>query len=202
MQANEALEKLKEGNLRYVQASADDNQVQVSAKPHKVILEQKPFAVVLGCSDSRAPAELLFDQGVGDLFIIRVAGNIAEPSQIGSIEFACEKFGTQLVVVMGHSLCGAVAATVDTLSSSAGEMSPNLASIVDRVAPAILPVVAADQASPRDELISKAMRANVEYSVKQLESRSAVLRNLVEKGKLKIVGAEYSIETGVVEFYL
>ena len=166
-----------------------------------MILEQAPFAIILGCSDSRVPAELVFDQGVGDLFVIRVAGNIVAPSQIGSIEFACQQFGTQLVVVMGHSRCGAISATVDALTGDPDQISSNLAAIVDRVTPAVYRVVADGVGQDRDKLLYDAMRANIKYSTKQLQCRSRILNDLINKKQLVIVGAEYSIETGKVEFY-
>ena len=203
MTADEALEKLIEGNLRYVSAAADGKEIASSIKPHQRILNQEPFAVILGCSDSRVPAEQVFDQGVGDLFIVRIAGNIVEPSQIGSIEFACQQFGPQLVVVLGHTLCGAVSATIDTALSDSGsdQLSPNIAVIVDRVLPAISPVISNNKDMNRPELLNAAMKANIEYSQQQLQSQSKILRELIKQDKLKIVGAEFSIETGKVEFY-
>src|SRR5579871_1425691 len=128
--AAEALERLKSGNGRYLQnvRSVDS---MLSHSKRDISAPQLPFAVVVGCSDSRAPAEIVFDQGLGDLFVIRVAGNIVAPSQIGSVEFAAERFGTQLVVVMGHTNCGAIAATLDTVMAAPGtKPSRNLLSIV------------------------------------------------------------------------
>ena len=202
MNADLALKKLIEGNKDYVEAS--DKSAEMATELIRAPVEegQNPFAIILGCSDSRVPVEILFHQGLGDLFVIRVAGNIVAPSQIGSIEYACHNLGTQLVVVLGHSNCGAVHATVDSLLQDPGNISPNIASIVDRVSPAVLPVIAKNQDLEQAELLQLAMQANVKYSVKGLEQRSSILKNLVDQNKLKIVGAEYSLETGKVDFHL
>ena len=201
MDADTALAELKNGNDHFVKTIQENTNLTTSLDLKDIDKGQNPFAIILGCSDSRVPLELVFHRGMGELFVIRVAGNIVAPSQIGSIEFACQKFGTQLVVVMGHSHCGAVSATVDALIENPDEISPNLASIVDRVTPAVLPVVNANPDEPRDKLMHKAMRANVEHSVHSLSSRSRIIRNLIKKGQLKVVGAEYAIETGKVSFY-
>jgi len=197
-----ALKKLIEGNQRYVAATEDGAELTTTIKRQPVDQGQAPFAVILGCSDSRVPAELVFHRGLGDLFVIRVAGNVVAPSQIGSVEFACQHFGTQLVVVLGHSHCGAINATVQALTAESDDISPNVASIVDRVTPAVLPIVTSKKYTDHDALVHQAMRANVEQSVAGLQMRSRQLRNMVKSGKLKIIGAEYSIETGVVDFYL
>jgi carbonic anhydrase len=199
MNADQALEALIAGNKQFVKTSSQGKELQTKVEDAK-LNEQKPFAIVLGCSDSRVPAELVFDQGFGDLFVIRVAGNIVAPSQIGSVEFACQQFGTQLVVVLGHSKCGAIAATVDALLSDTEEMSPNIGAIVDRVTPAVLPIIEECSGGDRDELLQKSMRANVEQSVRMLRMRSRILRGLVNRHQLRIVGAEFCIETGEVSF--
>lgn len=201
MQADQALQKLIDGNKRFIAATSESSEITTPLRSVCAADGQKPFAVILGCSDSRVPAELVFHCGLGDLFVIRVAGNIVAPSQIGSIEFACQQFDSQLVVVLGHSHCGAINATVDALTGDQDAISPNIASIVDRVTPAVLPIVNAGGYEGRTELIHQAMRANIEQSVMGLQMRSRQLRQLVRKGKLKIVGAEYSIETGRVNFY-
>ncbi len=161
---------------------------------------QNPFAIILACSDSRVPVELVFDQGFGDLFVIRVAGNVVAPSQVGSIEFAASQFGTQLVVVLGHSNCGAVVATLKELSLEQTHRSPNLRAIVDRVRPAVEPVIAANAGSDEETLTAAAVRANILASVERLSHGSLILEQLINTGDLVIVGAEYSIETGTVEF--
>jgi carbonic anhydrase len=201
MNPDKALQLLIDGNQRYVEATADDAELTVTTKRFGIEDGQNPFAVILGCSDSRVPAELVFNRGLGDLFVIRVAGNVVAPSQIGSAEFACQHFGTQLVVVMGHSHCGAINATVEALMGDPDKMSPNVASIVDRVTPAVLPIYKSQQFTDKDDLIHQAMRANVEQSVHGLQMRSRILRRMVDKGQIRIIGAEYSIETGVVDFY-
>ncbi len=201
MDATTALTKLKNGNDRFVKAIEGGAELTTSVTLNDARAGQTPFAVILGCSDSRVPLELVFHRGLGDLFVIRVAGNIVAPSQIGSIEFACQQFGTKLVVVMGHTHCGAINATVSALTEHPDEVSPNIASIVDRVTPAVLPVVANNDGDCKDELMQKAMRANVEHSVNRLSSRSAIIRSLIKKGELQVIGAEYAIETGKVTFY-
>jgi len=201
MNSDKALQKLIEGNKQYIEGTTDGAELTIITRRKDVAEGQNPFAVILGCSDSRVPAELVFNQGLGDLFVIRVAGNIAAPSQIGSVEFACQHFGTQLIVVLGHSHCGAIKATVETLTGDPDDLSPNLASIVDRVTPAVHPIVKAKQYEDKSDLIQQAIRANIEQSVNDLQTRSRILRRMAEKGQIKIVGAEYSIETGVVDFY-
>jgi carbonic anhydrase len=166
---------------------------------------QAPFAIVLGCSDSRAPAEIVFDQGLGDLFVIRVAGNIVAPSQVGSVEFAAERFGTRLVVVMGHTQCGAIAAALEAISGGPGgngqEGSRNQLSIVNRVRPSIEALVATDLARDPERLRREAMRANVRASVNHLRHGSEVIERLSEKGGLAVVGAELDLATGEVNFF-
>jgi len=201
MDSNTALKKLIEGNQRYVDLISNNKDLVLSVDTEKMANDQKPFAIILGCSDSRAPTELIFHQSVGDLFIIRVAGNIATPSQIGSVEFACQNFGTELVIVLGHSKCGAIKATVNALQNDPGDVSPNIAAIVEGVTPAIHPLVESGEYSDQTELIKQATRANVEQSVAGLQSQSDVLRNLISKGKLRVVGAQYDLATGKVEFY-
>ena len=200
MNADQALAALVSGNQKFVEASSTGRDLQTKVVEAKST-EQKPFAIVLGCSDSRVPAELVFDQGFGDLFVIRVAGNVVAPSQIGSIEFACQQFGTALVVVLGHTQCGAIAATVDALLGDAEKISPNIAAIVDRVTPAVHPIIESESHGDRRQLLDKSMRANVEQSVKMLSMRSTILRGLIDRGELNIVGAEYSIESGEVIFH-
>src|SRR5881394_1889330 len=135
--ANEALERLREGNRRFAAGVAVNDRFAHYARRSAVADRQEPFAIVLGCSDSRVPAEIVFDQGLGDLFVIRVAGNIVAPSQIGSVEFAAERYGVRLVVVLGHSNCGAVLATVEELGRGPSEQSRHLSSIVDRIRPSV-----------------------------------------------------------------
>jgi len=197
----DALNALREGNRRFVAGEIDAESIARRAHQAGMSGGQNPFAIILACSDSRVPVELVFDQGFGDLFVIRVAGNIVAPSQVGSIEFAASQFGTQLVVVLGHSNCGAVVAALKELSMEQTLRSPNLRAIVDRVRPAIEPVIAANADSDEDELTAAAVRANILASVERLSHGSLILEQLINSGDLVVVGAEYSIETGNVEFF-
>jgi carbonic anhydrase len=195
----EALARLRDGNRRFVEGQLIDQ--GLSRKEFRALAaNQAPFAIILGCSDSRVPAELVFDQGFGDLFVIRVAGNIVAPSQVGSVEFAASKFGTKLVVVMGHSQCGAITAAVEELLDGATNESSNLRSIVDRVRPAVQSVMAGRGSMDRASLIREAVRANVRASVDHLRHGSALLESLIERQGLVIVGAKYSLDTGIVTF--
>lgn len=194
--ANEALARLTQGNNRFLAGQRGQDAQETRLRRAQVANDQDPFAIILGCSDSRVPAEMVFDQGLGDLFVIRVAGNIVAPSQIGSIEFAAAKFNTHLVVVLGHTQCGAILATIEELQQDTDEQSPNLRSIVDRVRPAVEPLLA----DGGDDIVGRAVRANVKASVEDLKHGSEILEDLVDLGTLSIVGAEYSLETGRVKF--
>jgi carbonic anhydrase len=171
------------------------------ARRAELVARQDPFAIVLGCSDARVPAEIVFDQGLGDLFVIRVAGNIVAPSQVGSVEFAAARFGTRLVVVLGHSQCGAVLATLDELQQPSETQSRHLRSIVDRIRPSVEGLLASALTGDRDDLVARAVRANIRASADQLRHGSHVLEELIQRDGLSVVGAEYSLETGVVEFF-
>lgn len=195
-----ALERLKEGNQRFVAGLRDGD----SASSHRRVEladGQAPFAIILGCSDSRVPAELVFDQGLGDLFVIRVAGNIVAPSQVGSVEFAASVFGTQLVVVLGHTKCGAIEATLSELERPQGSQSPNLRSIVNRIRPSVRSLMDTPVASDRASLIEYAVRANIRASVDHLAHGSQILEELIQQGRLLVVGAEYDLASGVVDFF-
>ena len=197
----QALQRLREGNARFVAHVRSAETLARQLLRAELALGQKPFAVLLGCSDSRVPAELVFDQGLGDLFVIRVAGNIVAPSGIGSVEFAVEQFGTQLVVVLGHTSCGAVTATLDALLQNTPPRSSNLNSIVGRIRPALEGWVSRESGDERKALLNRAVRANVRASVNQLRHGSEILESRVLAGQLAIVGAEYDLETGVVDFF-
>jgi carbonic anhydrase len=199
--ASEALERLRDGNRRFVSNAGGHDSLASEARRAEVASGQEPFAIILGCSDSRVPAEIVFDQGLGDLFVIRVAGNIVAPSQIGSVEFAAERYGTRLVVVLGHSQCGAILATIDELKRPTINQSRNLHSIVDRVRPAVEPLMHTELRHDPDALVRDAVRANVRISVNHLRHGSAILEQLIAKDRLAIAGAEYSLETGVVDFF-
>ena len=199
--ALDALERLREGNRRFVNHEVSEE--ALASREHKTgaVSPQNPFAIILACSDSRVPTELIFDSGIGDLFVIRVAGNIVAPSQIGSIEFAAKQFGTHLVVVLGHSNCGAIIATLKELALKESVRSPNLRAIVDRIRPALEPVLHDDSDLDDAEVVSSCIRANVRASVERLRHGSLILEQLVDTGDLQVVGAEYSIETGNIEFF-
>jgi carbonic anhydrase len=198
--AREALQRLREGNQRYVQnVRSVDSMISHSRRSDMTL--QSPFAIVLGCSDSRAPAEIVFDQGLGDLFVIRVAGNIVAPSQIGSVEFAAERFGTRLVVVMGHTQCGAIEAALEAISHRPGSSSSNMLSIVNRVRPNIESLIVTDLAHDPVRLRREAMRSNVRASVNHLRHGSEVIERLAHAGGLAVVGSELDLATGEVAFF-
>ena len=200
-----ALARLREGNARFVSGVRSLEGRSNHADRAALSTAQNPFAIVLGCSDSRVPAEIIFDQGLGDLFVIRVAGNIVAPSQVGSVEFAVERFGTSLVVVLGHTQCGAVLATLEQVRSRTTH-SPNIRSIVDRIRPSIETLLAASARTEggvmsEDDLVRHAVRANVRASVDHLRHGSASLEQLIQDRRLLVIGAEYSLETGEVDFF-
>ena len=200
--AEQALEMLKQGNARFVENVQNPQSTLLASNALTHVHE--PFAIILGCSDARVPAEIVFDQGLGDLFVIRVAGNVVAPSQIGSVEFAAEKFGTKLVVVLGHSHCGAVTACVETLINPDQQFSPNLRSIVDRIRPSVYNLHEIYTANGQDidaqELINRGIKANVRMSVTQLKHGSRILEDAVNNSSLIIVGAVYDLDTGKVTF--
>lgn len=196
----EALESLREGNQRFASGLRDIN-CSSQRRRNEVAERQEPFAVILGCSDSRVPAEIVFDQGLGDLFVIRVAGNIVASSQVGSVEFAVEMFKTPLVVVLGHSACGAVQATLKELERPQGGRSAMLRSIVDRIRPSVETLLEASRDCNPKTLMHHAIRANIRTSVNQLRHGSPIIEQLVNDDKLLIVGAEYDLKSGVVDFF-
>jgi len=201
LNATQALDRLREGNRRFASNRSVASIISNPARRAELLAGQEPFAIILGCSDSRVPAELVFDQGFGDLFVIRVAGNIVAPSQVGSVEFAASRFGTRLVVVMGHSQCGAVIATLEELQGRAMNSSRSLRSIVDRVRPSVEPLFASRRGGDPDALLHDAVRANVRASAYHLRHGSEILEQLILNEGLVVVGAEYSLETGIVDFF-
>jgi carbonic anhydrase len=198
--AHEALHRLREGNRRFTSNLRGEDTFLSQARHLELTTVQQPFAIILGCSDSRVPAEIVFDQGLGDLFVIRVAGNIVAPSQVGSVEFAAARFGTRLVVVLGHSQCGAILATLEELRRPTANQSRNLQSIVDRVRPSVEGLLQTDLRNDPEALVREAVRGNIRSSVDHLRHGSQVLEQLIQDDGLLVVGAEYSLETGVVEF--
>jgi len=188
-----------QGNLRF----CDGKPVAESRAFSSELAErpQRPFAIVLGCSDSRTPVEILFDQGFGDLFVVRIAGNVVAPSVVGSIEFAASQFGTRLVVVLGHTRCGAIAATARALHTGDGPESRNIRSITDRIAPHIESTVRANKEAPSAALLRELMRMNIRASVDHLRHGSRLLEELVLAGRVAVVAADYELETGQVQFF-
>ena len=199
--AREALQRLKEGNLRFASKGRGAEPLLSNAQRAALAGGQQPFAIILGCSDSRVPAEIVFDQGLGDLFVIRVAGNIVAPSQVGSVEFAAARYETRLVVVLGHSQCGAIVATLEELQRPTENQSRNLHAIVDRVRPSVEGLLATDLRHNMEALVQQGVRANIRSSVNHLRHGSEVLEQLIQDEDLRVVGAEYSLETGIVEFF-
>lgn len=196
----EALQRLRDGNQRFTSNVRGSDAFISHTRRVELSVGQQPFAIILGCSDSRVPAELVFDQGLGDLFVIRVAGNIVAPSQVGSVEFAAARYSTRLVVVLGHSQCGAILATLEELRRPTEDQSVNLRAIVDRVRPSVEGLIEADTTHDTDALVGRAVRANIRASVDHLRHGSQLLEKLIQDDGLLIVGAEYSLETGAVEF--
>jgi carbonic anhydrase len=199
--AKHALERLREGNRRFVSDARTSDAFVSRSRRAELTDGQQPFAIILGCSDSRVPAEIVFDQGLGDLFVIRVAGNIVAPSQVGSVEFAAARFGTRLVVVLGHSRCGAILTTLEEIRRPNEKQSRNLRAIVDRVRPSVEGLLETDDLPDEDALVKRAVRANIRASVNHLRHGSEVLEQLIHGGGLQVVGAEYSLETGEVDFF-
>jgi carbonic anhydrase len=199
--AREALERLIDGNRRFVAERRSSDAATNHARRREVAANQQPFAIILGCSDSRVPAEIVFDQGLGDLFVIRVAGNIVAPSQVGSVEFAAEQFGVRLVVVLGHSSCGAILATLDELGKPPVDRRRHLNSIVDRVRPSVEPLLSTELAHDREALVEHAVRANIRVSANHLRHGSQVMEQLIHANDLVVVGAEYSLDSGLVDFF-
>ncbi len=199
--ARDALTLLQEGNRRFVAETSNRDAIAGRARRLELASSQAPFATILGCSDSRVPVEIVFDQGLGDLFVIRVAGNIIAPSLIGSVEFAAEQFGTRLVVILGHTQCGAIQGTLEQLQRPVENQSRNLRSIVDLIRPSVEGLLATKLAHDRPALIHEAVRANIRASVTQLRHGSDVIEQLIQTAGLTVVGAEYSLETGIVDFF-
>ena len=198
--APEALARLREGNDRFAANLGSGEALVSHSRRAELPKEQLPFAIILGCSDARVPAEIVFDQGLGDLFVIRVAGNIVAPSQVGSVEFAASRFNTRLVVVLGHSQCGAIQATLEELQQPVENQSRNLQAIVDRIRPSVEGLLKSELRLDLNELAHQAVRANVRASVDHLRHGSEILEQLIRNEGLRVIGAEYSVETGVVEF--
>lgn len=199
--ALDALARLREGNTRFLSGPPGRDALADRHRLRALSAGQDPFAIILGCADSRVPAEIVFDQGLGDLFVIRVAGNIVAPSLVGSVEFSATRYGTPLVVVLGHSNCGAVLATIEELQRPSSDQSRNLRSIVDRIRPSVEGLIHSGLQHDPERLIREAVRVNIRASASQLRHGSEVLEQLIGEDRLMVVGAEYSLETGVVDFF-
>ncbi len=199
--ALEALERLREGNKRFVAGESADASLANKRHQPELAKGQEPFAIILGCSDSRVPAELVFDQGLGDLFVIRVAGNVVAPSQIASVEYSATQHNAQLVIVLGHTNCGAIEATLSELKLPAEQRSENLSAIVNRIRPAVETLLETDLVNRPEELKRAAVRSNVRACVSHLQHGSRVLEQLIASNDLQVVGAEYCLESGMVEFF-
>ena len=188
----EAMQKLMDGNKRFVSGTLA--QKDLGAKKREELAKgQKPFATVLTCSDSRVPPELLFDQGLGDIFVVRVAGNVVDPIALGSIEYAAEHLGSPLVLILGHSKCGAVKATLE----SKGKPEGNIGAIVKKIMPAV--DAAKKKGGTQDEILETAIKENVKNVYADVMKNSKIIPHLVEEGKLMIVAGEYDITTGKIE---
>lgn len=199
--ASEALERLREGNARFVSGERSADVLIRQTHPGKLVASQQPFAVILGCSDSRVPVEIIFDQGLGDLFVIRVAGNIIAPTIIGSIEFAAQRLDARLVVVLGHSQCGAIQATLDELLEPSEGLSGDWGTVVERIRPSVVGLLETELVEDRDALMKRAVRANARSSANYLRNESEALRRLIQEDGLRVLSAEYSLDTGVVDFF-
>jgi carbonic anhydrase len=201
LSALDALGRLRDGNARFASGVRSIETLMSQTRRADFVERQQPFAVILGCSDSRVPVEIVFDQGLGDLFVIRVAGNVAAPSQVGSVEFAADQFGVQLVVVLGHTFCSAVDAAISELSRPTGAQSPLLHAIVDRIRPSVEGLLETELVNDPKALAQQAIRSNVRMSASALRHGSQLIERMVDAGELLILGAEYSLETGCVEFF-
>ncbi|MBK7857031.1 MAG: carbonic anhydrase [Archangiaceae bacterium] len=197
----EALERLISGNKRFVQNVRGAEAVLSQVRRAELAHDQRPIAVVLGCSDSRVPAEIVYDQGLGDLFVIRVAGNIVAPSQLASVEFAVARFGVPLVVVMGHARCGAVDATLEHLQTKEVPAIESIMSIVNRIAPAVQSVIDAGAGKSREVLLRESVRSNVRAAANHLRHGTTFLENRIQQRQLMVVGAEYDLVTGEVDVF-
>ncbi|MBT6209924.1 MAG: carbonic anhydrase [Woeseia sp.] len=199
--AAEALQNLRDGNQRFVDADRCIDTYLSHTQLDEHIEGQSPYAIILGCSDSRVPVEIIFDVGLGDAFVIRVAGNVVAPSLIGSVELAAAKFGARLVVVLGHTGCGAISTTIDSMQSGDSEESENIGSIIDWIRPSVEKVMSENPGIDGQKLVNEAVRSNVRSSAESLRHGSDLLEKLIRDDGLVVVGAEYSLSSGLVEFF-
>ncbi len=193
----QAKQKLIQGNKRFINNEILTAKLLLNNQQQQKLKTQKPFAVVLGCSDSRIPIETIFDQGPGNLFIIRIAGNIVATSQVGSIELAVSLYNIPLVLVLGHSYCNAVMATIDKLQTKK-TVSYGIHSITKRITPSVKTLI--NKKLPENELINQSIMANIKNSVNKLYKKSEILQQKVDSNQLLITGAHYDLTTRVVDF--
>lgn len=191
--AEQAVQKLLDGNARFVSGNVEHPN-QSAERRAEVVSGQHPFAIVVGCSDSRVPPEIIFDQGIGDIFVVRTAGQVMDDAALGSIEYGAEHLGIPLVVVLGHDSCGAVKATVE-----GGEAPGHIASLVEAIQPAVDEAAKGMSETNEEELLNASIDINVKNIVEQLETSEPILSELVEEGELTIVGARYHLDSGEVE---
>lgn len=198
---DQALQQLKDGNQRFVAGKSTFSRNLTLQRRGEVVHSQSPWAIILTCSDSRVPAEPIFDCSFGDLFVIRVAGNIAAPTQLGSIEFAVKEFKTPLILVLGHSQCGAIGATLSAVKANQSTGSVALQSIVDAISPAVKHAITVKPQGTEDSIKDIAIRTNIQNSMEALSAGSDIVRQALSESRLKIAGAHYSLATGQVEFF-
>ena len=194
--ADEALARLLDGNKRYVESKMNACGDTTAAAREKLAKGQKPYAIILSCSDSRVPPEIIFDKSLGEIFVVRVAGNVPDPIVLGSVEYAAEHLGSPLVVVLGHERCGAVKATVDANGKGEG----NIGAIVKAIAPA-LKKAKKDKNCDKDKLVECVVDANAKMVAQNLTKQSKIIKEMVHEGKLKIVAAKYDLDDGKVTVF-
>ena len=192
MSGDESLLKLLEGNKRFISGQLTTKDCSAE-KRQELTKGQHPFAIVLSCSDSRVPAEIVFDQGLGDIFVVRVAGNVVDPTTLGSIEYGAEHLNAPLLIILGHEQCGAVAATLD----AKGKPEGNIGAILKKIMPAVKTAKAAKK--DRAETLQIAIQENVRNTYRDIMKNSKIVPEMVHEGKLKVIGAEYYLGTGKVE---
>ncbi len=192
---SQSLTKLMDGNKRFVSGNLSQKDLG-DAKRKELAKGQKPSAIVVTCSDSRVSPELLFDQGLGDIFVVRVAGNVVDPVALGSIEYAAEHLQSPLVFVLGHEKCGAVSATLETLETK-GKAEGNIGEIIKKIMPAA--VAAKKKGGTKDDILEAAIKENIKNTSKEIMQKSTIIQHLVHENKLNIAAGEYSLQTGHVE---
>jgi len=192
--AEQALQKLMDGNSRFVESKMAGSSLCDATARGKLAKSQHPYAIILSCSDSRVPPELIFDQALGEIFVVRVAGNVADPIVLGSIEYATEHLGSPLIMVLGHERCGAVTAAV----GSKGKHEGNIGAILSAIEPAAKKAKVISKGKPQEELVECAVEVNAKAVAAALTKKSKVLAEQLKEGKIKIVSAKYDLDDGKV----